>query len=101
VTGDHGDCCGIPLAKYVEGARKDLAGGAFTQGHDTNIIHHLLLEVDRLRDGLAFYADEANWDSILLSTVPVGEPNQGAETRQSGHAWDRGDHARQVLGRDG
>lgn len=43
-----GDCCQIPLAAYVAGARRDLAGMGFTPGHDTNIIHHLLLEIDRI-----------------------------------------------------
>lgn len=48
--GDHGKCCQIPLAAYVAGARRDLAAMGFTPGHETNIIHHLLLEIDRLND---------------------------------------------------
>lgn len=58
----------------------------------------LTAERERLRAALEFYAEPTNWDSVVLYTVPKGEPNEGAQTCRSGPAWDRGQHARIALG---
>lgn len=46
-------------------------------------------DLDRLRQALAFYADEANWSGTALFTVEVGD--------RLGPAVDFGHHARTVL----
>lgn len=54
-------------------------------------------EVERLRAGLDFYADPANWESTLVHESGPGEPNPGSSAWESGAAIDGGERARRAL----
>lgn len=58
---------------------------------------HALVERDRLRDALHFYADPENWQAKFRSQAPADGPNPGAQVWESGPANDGGERARRAL----